>query len=106
MPLESRRQHGPMRCAGLVDTLKHPSAKRTAINKWSSQAHALRAHAVQYSAPLALAPSVESLRVLELQQCFGLAVSSLLLKVSTRSLSSVMPYKRAGGEGNPLSGLL
>src|ERR1051325_1614592 len=106
MPFQRARKHGPMGWSWLVDALERASGKNTVIDDRPLENQTLERSAVEHSPPDAMPVAVEFLRMLESQQRFRLSVTRLLAKIGRWGLTSVMPNKGSGGEGDPITRLL
>src|SRR5437016_5121085 len=90
----------------LVDALEQTGPKRALIDNVIGESQAPKRRTVQHSAPLAVAASVESVRVFEAKKGFCLAVPSLLSEVSARGLPPMVPDKCTWCECDPVARLL
>src|SRR5438132_634189 len=106
MPFQRAAEQQPVCGAGLVHALEQARPERAAVNHDTADAGPYSAGAVKHSAPLAAAPGVEAVGVLETQQGFGVAIAGLLAKIAPRVLPPVVPDGGPRSKGNPEAGLL
>src|SRR5207249_7514611 len=109
-PLERERQVGKEARGRLVEGLKQTATENATVDHRTPQREQRGEERVDApvdpAAPPGVPEGVEPLRVLEVEEAFGLAVASLLADVGLDGVAPEVPHHGRGTEGDAVAALL